>query len=81
MQPMFRRTVARGFTLLIKGLLVVLILVILVPVAYFAWRAGQQTDLPEFKVLTYYWFLDWPSGSSTGLIGQHSIPFHQLSGK
>ncbi len=37
-----------------KTVLLVLVIVILTPIVYFAWRAGQPMDLPEFKGLTYY---------------------------
>lgn len=37
-----------------KAVLLVLVIVILTPIVYFAWRAGQPMDLPEFKGLTYY---------------------------
>lgn len=37
-----------------KAVLLVLVIVILTPIVYFAWRAGQPMDLPEFQGLTYY---------------------------
>jgi hypothetical protein len=51
----------KGFALLFKTLLIVMALVVLTPIIYFAWRAGQPMDLPQYKGLTYYQFLTWRS--------------------
>ena len=40
-------------------ILVLLIVTIVVPVGYLAWRAGQPMDLPQFKGYTYYQYLSW----------------------
>ena len=34
-----------------------LLIVLLTPIAYFVWRAGQPMDRPEFRDLTYYHLL------------------------
>ncbi len=37
-----------------KLLCAFLLVALLTPIAYFAWRAGQPMDKPEFRNLTYY---------------------------
>lgn len=41
------------------GILVLMLVTIVVPVGYLAWRADQPMDLPQFKGLTYYQYLAW----------------------
>ena len=55
------KTILAGFALLFKTALLALLLAVLTPIIYFAWRAGQPMELPEFKGLTYYQFLEWRS--------------------
>ena len=42
-----------------KIILIMLLVTIVVPVGYLAWRADQPMDLPQFKGYTYYQYLDW----------------------
>jgi len=35
------------------------LLVLIAPIIYFAWRMGQPLPQPEFKGLTYYQFVEW----------------------
>jgi hypothetical protein len=35
-----------------------LVFVLITPSAYFAWRAGQPMDMPQFGGLSYYQLLD-----------------------
>jgi len=44
---------------LIKAVLWVVFIALIVPVGYFAVRMGQPMDLPEYKGLTYYQYLEW----------------------
>ena len=44
---------------LIKAVLALLILALLAPILYFAWRANQPMDMPEFKGLTFVQYEDW----------------------
>jgi len=44
-------------SLLVKALLILLLVVVLTPVVYFAWRAGQPMSMPKFHRLTYYQLL------------------------
>jgi hypothetical protein len=37
-----------------RMLCALLLVALLTPIAYFAWRAGQPMDKPEFRGLTYY---------------------------
>jgi hypothetical protein len=39
--------------------LILILVTIVVPVGYLAWRAGQPMELPQFNGLTYYEYLDW----------------------
>ena len=41
------------------GILVLMLVMIVVPVGYLAWRADQPMDLPQFKGYTYYEYLAW----------------------
>ena len=40
-------------------ILVLLLVTIVVPVGYLAWRADQPMELPQFKGYTYYQYLNW----------------------
>ena len=53
------KTIRKVFTLLFKTTLLALLIAVLTPILYFAWRAGQPMELPEFKGLTYYQFTKW----------------------
>ena len=55
------KTILAGFALLFKTTLLALFFATLAPIVYFAWRAAQPMELPEFKGLTYYQFLEWRS--------------------
>jgi hypothetical protein len=55
------KTIRKGFALLFKTTLLALLIAVLTPTLYFAWRAGQPMELAEFKGLTYYQFLEWRS--------------------
>jgi hypothetical protein len=45
--------------ILIKAVLWVVFIALIVPAGYFAVRMGQPMDLPEYKGLTYYQYLEW----------------------
>lgn len=40
-------------------LILLILAIVLSPMAWFAWRAGQPMDLAQFNGLTYYEFLSW----------------------
>jgi hypothetical protein len=44
---------------LFKAALLTLLLLILIPVLYFAWRATQPMELPEFNELSYVQYTEW----------------------
>jgi hypothetical protein len=48
---------AAGFA--VKITLILLIIVIVVPLGYFAWRAGQPMEMPQFNGLTFYQYMNW----------------------
>lgn len=53
------KVIAKLFGTLIKAVLALLILALLTPILYFAWRANQPMDMPEFKGLTLVQYEDW----------------------
>jgi hypothetical protein len=55
------KTIRKGIALLFKITLLAILIAILTPTLYFAWRATQPMELAEFKGLTYYQFLEWRS--------------------
>ena len=42
-----------------KIILIIMLVTVVVPVGYLAWRAGQPMELPDFKGYTYYEYLSW----------------------
>ena len=53
------KVITKLFGTLIKTVLVLLMLALLAPILYFARRANQPMDMPEFKGLTYAQYMDW----------------------
>jgi len=53
------KTIRKGMSLLFKTILLALLIAVLTPILYFAWRAAQPMELPEFKGLTYTQFTEW----------------------
>jgi hypothetical protein len=53
------KAIAKLFVTLIKTALILLMLALLTPILFFAWRANQPMDMPEFKGLTYIQYMDW----------------------
>jgi hypothetical protein len=53
------KTIGRGISLLFKLGCLTVLLAVLIPVLYFAWRINQPMDLPEFNGLTYVQFAQW----------------------
>jgi hypothetical protein len=48
-----------------------LILLLLIPPVYFAWRAAQPMELPEFNGLTYYQYFEWRKVSYDNAIAEY----------
>lgn len=58
-----------------KLILILLIAVIVIPIAYMAWRAGQPMDLPQFKGLTFYQYMSWRKES----LHQMAVTYHAVN--
>jgi len=53
------KTIRKGLSLLFKTILLALLIAVLAPIPYFAWRMGKPLPQPEFKGLSYYQFFEW----------------------
>jgi hypothetical protein len=53
------KTICKGFALLFKTILLVLLVAILTPILYFTWRAARPMELTQFNGLTYQQFTAW----------------------
>ena len=53
------KTLRKTINLLFKLILILLILAILYPIGWFAWRAGQPMEMSGFNGLTYYKYVQW----------------------
>ncbi len=69
------KTIRKGFTLLFKTTLFLLLVAVLIPILYFAWQMGKPLPQPEFKGLTYYQFLEWRKITTEDSIAKY-IAFH-----
>jgi hypothetical protein len=54
---MFLKICSTAISTLAKSIGLLLIVALLTPIAYFAWRAGQPMDRSEFRGLTFYHLL------------------------
>ena len=59
------------FKFLTKLVLLAGLVAIAIPAIFLAWRMGQPMDLPEFKGLTYYEYLDWRGQAYADLAEQY----------
>ena len=75
------KIIRKGFALLFKTILLALLIVMLTPVLYFAWRAAQPMQLPEFKGLTYYQFMEWRSMAQNELEIKYQASHPQVNVK
>ncbi len=46
------KTIRKGFALLFKTILITLLVAMLTPILYFAWRMGKPLPQPEFTVIS-----------------------------
>ena len=53
------KIIGKAIGLLFKAILILLVVAIVLPVGWFAWRAGQPMELPQFNGLSYYQYLSW----------------------
>ncbi len=51
--------IGKTIKFLTKTVLWAIFLALIIPVGYFAVRMGQPMDLPEYKGLTYYQYVEW----------------------
>jgi hypothetical protein len=51
--------IGKLFKFLTKTVLWAIFIALIIPVGYFAVRMGQPMELPEYKGLTYYQYLEW----------------------
>jgi len=42
-----------------KLILILMLVTLIIPIAYLAWRADQPMELPQFNGLTYHQYLNW----------------------
>ncbi len=75
------KTILAGLALLFKTTLLAVLIVVLTPILYFAWRAGQPMELPEFKGLTYYQFIEWRSIAQNELEMEYQVSHPQAKVK
>ncbi len=61
----------KTFKALFQIIIVIVLLAIITPVVYFAWRMGQPMDLREFNGLTYYQVREWKKMATEDLIGKY----------
>ena len=47
------------FKIITTGILILMLVMLVVPAGYLAWRAGQPMEMPQFKGYTYYGYLAW----------------------
>ena len=52
-------TLIKLFAILIKAIILLVLIALLGPIAYFGYRMTQPLDMPQFKGLTYFQFAKW----------------------
>lgn len=62
------KNIRKGFTLLFKTTLLLLLVAVLIPISYFAWQMAKPLSQPEFNGLTYYQFMKWRKMASEDVI-------------
>ncbi len=61
----------KTFKALFQILLVTVLITIITPVVYFAWRMGRPMDLTEFHGLTYYQVREWKKMATEDKIAEY----------
>ena len=76
------KTIRKGFALLFRTTLLALLIAVLTPTLYFAWRMGKPLPQPEFKGLTYYQYFAWRKMATEDSIAKYmaSHPDYKYSG-
>jgi hypothetical protein len=76
------KTIRKGFALLFKTILITLLVAMLTPILYFAWRMGKPLPQPEFKGLSYYQYFEWRKMATEDAISKYmaSHPNYEYTG-
>ena len=76
------KTIRTGLSLLFKTILLALLVAVLIPTLYFAWRMGEPLPQPEFKGLSYYQFFEWRKIAHEDAIAKYmdSHPDYEYTG-
>jgi hypothetical protein len=67
------KTIRKGFALLLKTILIALLVAMLTPIPYFAWRMGKPLPQPEFKGLSYYQYFEWRKMATEDAIAKYIV--------
>ena len=67
------KTIRKGLALLFKTTLLALLVAVLTPILYFAWRMGKPLPQPEFKGLTYFQFFEWRKMATEDVIAKYMV--------
>jgi hypothetical protein len=76
------KTIRKGFALLFKTTLLALLIAVLIPTLYFAWRMGKPLPQPEFKGLSYYQYFEWRKMATEDAIAKYIVshPNYEYTG-
>jgi hypothetical protein len=74
------KTIRKGLALPFKTTLLALLIAVLIPTLYFAWRMNNPLPQPEFKGLTYYQFFEWRKLATENAISKYMISLCWLLG-
>ena len=76
------KTIRKGFALLFKTTLLALLIAVLTPILYFAWRMGKPLPQPEFKGLSYYQYFEWRKMATEDAIAKYIVshPNYEYTG-
>jgi hypothetical protein len=65
--------IRRIFALLLKTTLLTLLIIVLIPIPYFAGQMGKPLPQPEFKGLTYYQYFAWRRMATENVIAKYMV--------
>ena len=75
------KAIGKLFKFLTKTVLWAIFLALIIPVGYFALRMGQPMDLPEYKGLTYYQYLEWEHLEQEKQLEEHYAKYPAVQGE
>ncbi len=67
------KPIRKGLALLFKTILAALLVAVVVPILYFAWRMSKPLPQPEFKGLSYYQFMGWRKMATEDVIAKYMV--------